>query len=201
MKIKWSFDLVQSEAHKYTKRNDFRLKANSAYLWAWRRNLVDVVCSHMSPHYSPLCERFWERVNIGGKNECWIWLGACVPSGHGRVGDNNKVLVAHRVSWELTNGSIPNNLFVLHKCDNPPCVNPRHLFLGTQTDNMKDMDLKGRRRWGTMETHRKAKLNKEKVLEIRNSFSTGSKKKDLAKIYGVQETTINQIVNNRTWRF
>ena len=89
-----------------------------------------------------LKERFWEKVDKTGN--CWIWTAACMTNGYGQIWDGSKDRGAHRISWILHNGPIPNNLHVLHKCDNPPCVRPDHLFLGTPIDNMLDAKAKGR---------------------------------------------------------
>ena len=86
-------------------------------------------------------ERFWEKVDKSG--DCWKWI-AHLLKGYGRFRLNNKTWSAHRVSWTLHYGEIPEGMCVLHRCDNPGCVNPEHLFLGTRTDNMKDRDQKGR---------------------------------------------------------
>ncbi len=99
----------------------------------------------------PLTERFWEKVQI--TSGCWLWLGGFHRAGYGQINagaPNPRMILAHRVAWELTLGPIPNGLLVLHYCDNPPRVNPSHLFLGTQRDNVKDMMQKGRNRSGTM---------------------------------------------------
>lgn len=98
-----------------------------------------------------LKDRFIEKISIG--NDCWLWLGGVLANtmGYGQIGiggrRDRKTLLAHRVSYELFIGPIPSGLQVLHECDNPPCVRPRHLFLGTQLDNMKDMMNKGRGRY------------------------------------------------------
>lgn len=94
----------------------------------------------------PLEVRFWANVLRGADNECWEWQGVRMRTAfpYGRIGQGHNVLLAHRVSWELHNGPILDGLFVLHHCDNPPCVNPAHLFLGTHGDNMRDMASKGR---------------------------------------------------------
>jgi hypothetical protein len=88
---------------------------------------------------------FWKNVNRNTRpGECWIWYEGRRHHGYGRIGSLQEG--AHRVAWELTNGPIPDGLDVLHKCDNPPCVNPDHLFLGDQEANMNDMAAKGRAR-------------------------------------------------------
>jgi len=100
----------------------------------------------MTRRKTPLKERFWDKVVIGPN--CWVWVGACDSNGYGRVRRERRedgVEGAQRMSWILANGPIPDGLFVLHHCDNPPCVRPKHLFLGTQADNLADCISKGRR--------------------------------------------------------
>ena len=94
----------------------------------------------------PMHERFWSKVRVTAR--CWWWEGFCEPDGYGLVGLFSSLMItrAHRAAWLLTNGPIPAGLHVLHRCDNPPCVNPDHLFLGTHGDNMRDARLKGRLR-------------------------------------------------------
>lgn len=93
-------------------------------------------------HNSPPAKRFWAGVDTTG--DCWVWKGSKAGAGYGVLGIDYKSVYAHRFSYELHFGPIPDNLCVLHKCDNPPCVNPDHLFLGTQLDNMDDRNRKGR---------------------------------------------------------
>lgn len=87
---------------------------------------------------------FWSKVQKGGPDECWIWTGSKTPSGYGQLRIRQRACVAHRFSYELNIGPVPNSLFVCHRCDNPGCVNPGHLFLGNQQDNVADMVRKGR---------------------------------------------------------
>jgi len=89
-------------------------------------------------------DRFWAKVNKNG--ECWIWTGAKLPKGYGHFYSGEKTVLASRWSYEYAYGLIPEGLMVLHRCDNPPCVNPEHLFLGTMQDNIDDMIAKGRQR-------------------------------------------------------
>ena len=99
----------------------------------------------------PLAERFWAKVPTLGVG-CWEWAGGRDnDEGYGRIREGrggSPFLLTHRVAWELTQGPIPDGLMVLHKCDNPPCVRPDHLFLGTNTDNMRDASAKGRMQHG-----------------------------------------------------
>lgn len=91
----------------------------------------------------PLTERFWEKVDVGGPDECWDWQGARAHYGHGIINVTGRSLLAHRVAWSITHGD-PAEANVCHRCDNPPCCNPAHLFLGSQADNIADMHRKGR---------------------------------------------------------
>ena len=91
-------------------------------------------------------DRFWAQVEKRGPDECWLWVGATLK-GYGRGNWNGEHYYAHRKSWELANGPIPDGLYILHACDNPPCVNPAHLRPGTQAENVRDMVERGRGHW------------------------------------------------------
>lgn len=148
---------------------------------------------------APLASRFWEKVDASaGPDKCWQWTGAHDEHGYGRIsrgGHQGKVLRSPRVSWELHNGPIPEGMFVCHKCDNPPCVNPAHLFLGTAAENAADMDRKGRR------NHPSIKLSAEMAGAIRAAFADGDMTQQaLAEQFGVSRPMVNMIINGRYWK-
>lgn len=153
----------------------------------------------------PLAARFWEKVDRRGPAECWEWTGARHGHGYGRIGlglATQGTDVAHRVSWELHHGPIPDGMHVLHHCDNPPCVNPRHLFLGTHADNMRDALVKGR----TSLVHHKgskhgrAKLTEAIVRDCRRRVAAGETHTALAREFGVSVGAIQHAVARITWQ-
>lgn len=140
--------------------------------------------------------RFWKKVvKVRG---CWIWAGARYVRGYGKFTVLKKEHRAHRMSWELTNGEIPDGLCVCHTCDNPACVNPKHLFLGTHADNMTDMKNKGRRKGiGTGEANGRSKLTKENVAAIRSSSENNSA---AGRRYGVSHSVIRNVRLGNSWK-
>jgi hypothetical protein len=132
---------------------------------------------------------FWRRVDKKGPDDCWIWIGSTTTHGYGQF-----KLGAHRYSWELANGPIPAGYLVCHTCDVRNCVNPNHLFLGTNKDNLHDASLKGRLSRG--ENHPSAILTKEEVIEI---YKSNKPRMELKKIYHVSYRVIERIKNRKTW--
>lgn len=145
--------------------------------------------------------RFWERTDVMGEDDCWVWKGYIKKEGYGQVSHQGKNVLAHRVSYTISIGEIPEGLLVLHKCDNPPCVNPKHLFIGTEADNMRDRDIKGRGNQPKGEKSGTHKLTETKVKQIRDKYSTGEfTKRELGREFGVTPENIHSIVRRETWR-
>lgn len=143
------------------------------------------------PKRRPLADRFWEKVNK--TDTCWLWTAATDRRGYGKIsagGHSGRFLTAPRVAWELARGPIAVGLSVLHRCDTPACVNPDHLFLGTQADNLRDMVSKGRQY---------RKLSDADVRAIRAAYGPGVTLAMLAARYGVSDVAISKVVHRRVW--
>lgn len=168
-------------------------------------------------HDELIARRFWS--NVEKSDGCWRWAGGAIKKdGRGYLTVGGKSVLAPRYSWELHNGAIPEGLFVCHSCDNPNCVNPDHLWLGTNQDNMVDAARKGRNpmqknpqssffaRPGASrfrargEAHGSAKLTDESVRNIRAAVSGGRSQRAVAREYSVHPTLVSLIVRKRIWR-
>lgn len=150
-------------------------------------------------------ERFWEKVQKHGPYDCWIWSASANDHGYGKFGTgskrdgSNRWEHSHRVAWELTHGPIPERMFVCHRCDNPPCVNPAHLFLGTAADNSRDMISKGRHRVKNGGTA-SSKLSAVEAIRVHQRYATGTvSQKDLGKEFGVSQSAVSSIVTGKLW--
>lgn len=172
-------------------------------------------------------QRFWACV--AKSDGCWVWTGYRDKDGYGRIGVNDKRIGAHQFSYSLHCGQIPTGMCVCHRCDNPACVRPDHLFLGTVLDNNKDRTQKGRTASGDRNGHStkpentkrgmehynynnpnapqkgsgngRAKLNENGVRQIRWMWDNGTRtKSEIARFYGVTDTTIGNIINRKLWK-
>jgi hypothetical protein len=148
------------------------------------------------PVLRPVAERLWERVK---KTEsCWVWQGQTVTGGYGVIRDRGRKVLVHRQSWEMANGQIPPGIEVCHRCDNPPCCRPDHLFLGTPAENSADKVLKGRQAYG--ERHGKARLTESDAIDIITLRAFGARDKDLGPAFGISKNTASQ-VGKRIWKY
>jgi hypothetical protein len=141
---------------------------------------------------------FWLRVDKSASNGCWHWTGAITSDGYGSIRIKRVHVQPHRLSYELSKGPIPSGLHVLHTCDNPRCVNPEHLFLGTHRDNMADRVRKGRVANGCN------KVTAEQALSIMREYKRSnlcrSNAQELARKYGITSNSITAIVFGRSWK-
>lgn len=153
------------------------------------------------PKKNTLAERFAEKTIPEPTTGCLLWIGAVSRGGYGIMGiPGGRLRGAHRVSWELANGPIPDErLLVLHSCDNPPCVNPQHLRIGTDADNSRDMVQRKRHVPVFGERNKNSKLKEADVHKIRSLAAEGYTRADIAKRFGISTSSVNGVVNRRTW--
>lgn len=166
-------------------------------------------------------DRFWARVHRGDVSVCWPWLGCRRGDGYGAAHSDGRQYGAHRVAYTLTLGPIPRGMLVCHRCDNPVCCNPGHLWIGSPGDNMRDMVAKGRharkgphnpargdRNGSRTQPHRlvrgvahpSSKLTESEVRDIRDRVRCGEHKAALAREYGVAPLSIQRLVAGVTWK-
>lgn len=143
--------------------------------------------------------RFWNKVDKSGN--CWLWTASKTPQGYGHFNIDGFMHKAHRVSYRLTFGDVIGKLHVLHRCDNPSCVNPSHLFLGTNDDNIADRVRKNRSNGAAGVDNGNSKLTRVAVKQIRASLKNKESPSRLAKLYKVHRSTIHRIGTNCTWNF
>lgn len=154
----------------------------------------------------PLAQRFWEKVDKRGPDDCWEWQAALTEDGYGNFKVGSMIdgtldaIKAHRVAYTLQYGPIEDGLHCLHKCDNSKCVNPSHLYLGTHQDNMDDRKQRNRHASLPGEANPNAKLSANDVAEIRRLYASGVKPKALARQMNVTETNIRAIVEYKIWQ-
>lgn len=159
-----------------------------------------------------LADRFLSKISVRGSG-CWSWIGAKDRKGYGvlSVGPKlgidgkrrNTMVRANRISWELYQGKIPDGKWVLHRCDNPECTNPEHLFIGDALSNVRDMDTKGRRKTVTKKGHEhyESRFTPEEIKEIRSQYAAKlATQKELAARYSVNKLTIYKIVRRISYK-
>lgn len=153
--------------------------------------------------------RFWTKVRVGGSDGCWPWMGHIDRNGYGSFWLPSALAKAfqlstqgsaHRAAWRFTNGPFDPVLDVCHRCDNPVCCNPGHLFLGTHIDNMSDMKSKGRATKPRGSLHHKATITEDDVRTIRALYTVGTRQTDIAVRFGVSATVVSGVVLRKTWK-
>lgn len=149
---------------------------------------------HLNPDY------FWSFVRKSEGDGCWEWNGHRNAKGYGHISVVGNLVLAHRHAWALTHGPIPEGMFCLHHCDNPPCVRPDHLYIGTKKDNARDRSLRGRGCDSRGELHPSAKLSAAQVREIRVRRASGERTSRVAKDYSVSPQLVSAIHYRRIWR-
>lgn len=153
---------------------------------------------------TPIADRFWKFVSKQSSG-CWEWIGCLSTKGYGKIAagrDRYGVREAHRVSWEIHNGKIPDGKWVLHRCDNPPCVNPEHLWLGTARENVRDCVSKGRFRGNPLKglAHGYHKIDKRIADEMRAMYSKGDCSiSSIARMFSVEHHTVSAVLKNLRW--
>lgn len=158
-------------------------------------------------HKSPVVNRFWAKVSKDGPRhpvlgKCWLWVGGS-SGGYGSIFSAGRKQKVHRYAYKLLVGDVADNICVLHRCDNPSCVNPEHLFLGTQQDNIADMVSKNRQTGAVGERNGNTKLTEDQVREVRRLYRYKSRTHGiyaLAERFGVSDSTIHFIVQGKRWK-
>jgi CENP-B N-terminal DNA-binding domain. len=164
------------------------------------------------------CGRFWTKVDKNGptmpgmQTPCWVWTAYTNRNGYGKFRLSGRIEQAHRLAWEIANGTIPEGMDALHRCDNPPCVRDEHLFLGTNADNVADRDAKGRQARGDRHGTRQhpesrprgerainAKLTEAKVRSIFRLSAEGHSQRELARDFGVSKSNVRDVLARKKW--
>lgn len=164
-----------------------------------RRGQKTCGCVHRLPKFNRFDElvRFFLLVNIRGENECWEWKGGKSPKGYGVFNSNYKNPLAHRLIILSMRGHLKQSEYVCHKCDNPICVNPNHLFIGDAKSNYDDSRSKGRHTFGEKQGH--SKLKEHQVIDIKKRRMAGEKLSSLAAQYNVDVANISSIARGKSW--
>lgn len=150
------------------------------------------------PKAAPIRERLLSKIAVDEITGCWNWVPPLHHSGYATLHADGRTRRAHRVSYEVHCGPIPDGMCVCHRCDNPKCINPEHLFLGTTAENVADRESKGRHNSPKGEEHGCAKLTDQEVIAIRRE--SGASHREIAAKYGVSRTTVTEVRSGVRWK-
>jgi len=159
-------------------------------------------CAFIKMHKRNREGLFWSHVDILSDNDCWNWELTVNDGGYGQTTKAEfGTSAAHRIAWQYTNGKLDSPIFVLHKCDNPKCCNPKHLYLGTHRDNMDDMVNRNRRKGkGCGAANGRAKLTQEQAEEIREHYKKCKiSQEKIAGWYGISQRAVSAIIRNERY--
>jgi len=174
--------------------DEFDVAGSTIYTWL-KKNDIEI------HHAGPDIVRFNQRYEVNEETGCWEWTGGGAGDGYGRICIDGESIGAHRFSYSYHNGEIPDGAFICHKCHNPPCVNPDHLYAGDAKSNAQDAIDNGDYPDMHGENAGMAKLNDDAVLEIRERYAEGGVSiKELGDEYGVAFTTISHVINGTQWK-
>ncbi|GAB6170593.1 HNH endonuclease [Paradesulfitobacterium aromaticivorans] len=184
---------------KHYRQYEDRICVNCGKAFIARKDQKQKFCSHGCYSMSlikPVEERFMS--NVQKTDSCWIWTGHKANGGYGIFHANHKSYIAHRFYYALHHGPIPEHIKACHKCDNPACVNPDHIFLGTQSENLRDAVMKGRRNM-LGEDNPFSKLTEDNVLSLRRLYANGITKAELARRFQLSKTHVGRIISREVW--
>lgn len=150
-----------------------------------------------APRYLPWPERFWQNVLAEPNSGCWLWMGSVGEHGYGQIAKDGGPKMAHRISYKMHHGNIPDGLWVLHKCDTRSCVNSEHLYAGTAADNMRDKVSRCRQNSVRGEAAGRAKLSTADIKKIR---SLTGPSEEIGRLYGVSGHQIGMIRRRESWK-
>lgn len=147
-----------------------------------------------------LIDKFWSNVQKGNPDECWIWIGSPSGNGYGQLRFEGVTYRSNVLSYLINKGNIPARMYICHTCDNPICVNPNHLFVGTPSDNAKDRQQKGRGRPMDGENNSNNRFTKESIIQMRSMFQKGYLCNEIAHIFDTNPEYVRNVVKRKVWK-
>jgi len=154
---------------------------------------------------APVTDRLWKKVRRGEPSECWLFIGKVIRGGYGRISvpsgvpEKSRMVSAHRVAYQSAHGPIPDGMSVCHRCDVPLCCNPAHLFVGTQAENNRDRDVKGRQVGPHGEKNGNRRFSEPQVVGMLRLHASGLSLAEIAWLFDTNKSSVSDICRGRTW--